>query len=161
MLIREFNENYTSNVKDIMLQICLNEYKCNQWERASMYMQDWRKWILDQQFEYFRFYPRHMLMAFDENRLVGFSSIKKINNVTVELRRLYVLAEYRNCGIGKQLYSGIVKEANALSGISNIQAMVCVPFIECINFLEKRGFQITTLDPKKLEYRMEKSDLMR
>ncbi len=157
--IQGFNENYVSNVKDIMLQICLNEYKCQNWLSAS-YQQDRRKMILDQRFEYFRFYPSHMLMAFDENKLVGFSSIKKINDVTIELRRLYVLAEYRNCGIGKQLYSGMFREINALSGITSVQAIVEVPFIECINFLTKRGFQITFLDPKKLEYRLEKSDMM-
>ncbi len=155
MEIREFNENYVSRVKDIMLQICLSEYKCQQWGNTA-YMQDWRKWILSQKFDYFKFYPKHMLMAFDDNKLVGFASIKKINDVTVEIRRLYVLPEYRRCGIGKQLYSGILKEITALNGITSIQMLVCVPFIEAINFLSKRGFQITFLDPKKMEYRLEK-----
>lgn len=153
--IHKFNENYVSNVKDIMLQICLNEYKCQNWGNSA-FMQDWRKWILGQKFDYFKFYPNHMLMAFDEHKLVGFSSIKKINDVTVEIRRLYVLPEYRNTGVGKQLYSGILKEISAIKGITSVQCIVCVPFIECINFLSKRGFHISFLDPKKLEYRLEK-----
>ena len=153
--IKKFNENYTSDVKDIMLQICLNEYKCHMWSN-SHYMQDWKTWIILQQFEYFRFYPTHMPMAFEDNKLVGFGSIKKINNDTIEIRRLYVLPEYRNRSVGKQLYSSLLKEITALSGISNIQCLVSVPFIEAINFFTKRGFAITFFDPKKLEYRLEK-----
>ena len=152
--IQQFKETYTSNVKDIMLQICLNEYKCNSWMNAS-YLQDWRNWILSQNFDYYKFYPNHMYMAFDDNKLVGFASIKKINESTVEIRRIYVLPEYRNCGLGKSLYNKIQKEINALSGVSSIQILVCVQFIEAINFFERRGYHITFLDPKKMEYRME------
>lgn len=152
--IKPYKESYVSNVKDIMLQICLSEYKCNQWGNA-VYMQDWRKWILSQKFDYYKFYPNHMYMAFDGNKLVGFISIKKINDGTVEIRRFYVLPEYRGRGLGKSLYKKIMAEVTKLSGIMSVQIIVCVPFVEVINFLEKRGFQITFLDPKKLEYRME------
>lgn len=152
--VKPFKESYVSMVKDIMLQICLSEYKCQQWGN-TVYMQDWRNWILSQKFDYFKFYPQHMLMAFDGNKLVGFISIKKINDLTVEIRRFYVLPEYRNSGIGETLYHQIMDEVNKLTGITNVQILVCAPFLEAINFLTKHGFIITFLDPKKLEYRLE------
>lgn len=37
--IKQFKESYASVVKDIMLQICISEYKCHQWGNAT-YMQD-------------------------------------------------------------------------------------------------------------------------
>lgn len=155
---KQFVESYTSNVKDIMLQIYLNEYKCNQWGNVN-YMQDWRNWILSQRFDYYRFMPNHMFMAFNDNKLVGFASVKKINNNTVELRRLYVISEYRRQGIGGELYKRIFSEINKISGITSIQVIVCAPLIEAINFFEKRGFKITFMDVKKMEYRMENSTL--
>ena len=95
-------------------------------------------------------------MAFEDKKLVGFISIKKINAGTAEIRRFYVLPEYRRMGIGKQLYSKIMKEVTQLPSVTNLQIIVCIPFIEAINFLQKRNFSITQFDPKKLEYRMEK-----
>ncbi len=155
IIIVPFNEKYISSVQDIMLSTLITEYKCNQWGNAHI-MQDWRRWVLDQTYDYYKFYPNHFLMAMDNNKLVGFISFKKINDGTAEIKKLFVVPQYRKQGVAQKLYDKLMQHLPELGHISNIQLTVCAPFIEAVNFYEKQGFKITFVDVKKFEYRMER-----
>ena len=152
---KPFDEKYVSKIKDIMIDIILSEYRCQTWGQSA-YMMDWKTWILDQKYDFYKFFPSCLKLVFDDNKLVGFGSIKKEDAKTAEIKKIYLLKSYRSRGIGQQVFDALMNEAKKLNGVNMVQCYVCVPFIEAVNFYEKNGFEITYLDPMKLEYKMER-----
>lgn len=53
-------------------------------------------------------------VAYCGNLPVGCVGLKSINETNCEMKRLYVKAEYRNLGIGKELIESIIKTAKEL-----------------------------------------------
>lgn len=53
------------------------------------------------------------LVAKDGNRIVGCAGLKKLEDGICEMKRLYVLDEYKGQGIGKRLVSRILEEGAA------------------------------------------------
>ncbi len=155
VLISPFNEKFVPSICDIMAQICIAEYKCDQWGNSA-FMQNWKDWIYSQTYDFYRFYPNFMQMAIHNGKLVGFMSLKKLNESTAEIKKLFVLSNYRNQGVGSRLYDALMSHLDELGHITNLQITICAPFYEAINFYADRGFKITFMDIKKFEYRLER-----
>lgn len=52
-----------------------------------------------------------ILLAKDDNQTVGSVALRKIDEITCEMKRLYVKPEYRSEGLGRKLAKSIIEEA--------------------------------------------------
>jgi len=56
-----------------------------------------------------------LILALADGRPAGCVALRKINEDTCEMKRLYVRNEYRGLGIGKQLISKVIEKARELN----------------------------------------------
>ena len=87
-----------------------------------------------------------VLVALDGGRAVGYSYslIKEPSDLNTRdkwgcIHDMFVTSEYRNRGIGKQLYSEILRWFHS-NGISRVELEVITQNIPAVSFWEKHGF---------------------
>ena len=56
-----------------------------------------------------------LIIALDDGTAVGCAGLRKINEGTCEMKRLYIRDDYKGLGIGKRLSTMIIEEASRLN----------------------------------------------
>lgn len=99
--IREYDIKDKEELIKLWLSVCVQEHGFENWkEEISM---------LDES-EY-----EKIIVAVDDDNIIGSMAYKKINEDVAELKRVYIYSQYRGKGIAKELYSTImnkIKENN-------------------------------------------------
>lgn len=76
------------------------------------------------------------MCAIDEtNKLMGYITIAKMSDGTVEIINLFVKKEYRNQGLGTKLYKNLTSN-------KNVKKITLLSGLNSINFWEKKGFKV-------------------
>ena len=76
----------------------------------------------------------------EDNEVIGCVAFTKHSDVRCELKRLYVLPEYRKFGIGKKLLESIIEEARK-DNYKEIVLDTIKPLKSAIKLYEKYGFK--------------------
>ena len=79
------------------------------------------------------------LVAYIEDRAVGCVGLKKFEEGACEIKRLYVLPEFRNLGIGKSLNAAIISKAKTL-GYTMILLDTNAEMEAAVNLYRRSGF---------------------
>ncbi len=80
-----------------------------------------------------------LYVAYYENQVAGCIALRKLNDKECEMKRLYVIPEFRNKGIAKTLVEKIVSDAKEI-GYSNM-LLDTLPFLQtAIKMYKKMGF---------------------
>ncbi len=80
-----------------------------------------------------------LYIAYYENQVAGCIALRKLNDKECEMKRLYVIPEFRNKGIAKTLVEKIVSDAKEI-GYSNM-LLDTLPFLQtAIKMYKKMGF---------------------
>ena len=79
------------------------------------------------------------LITNDLNSIIGTFALYKVNDEVGEIRKMYILPEYRNMGIGKWMLYFLISKAQEL-GFRKVELLTAKPLIEAINLYEKSGF---------------------
>jgi putative acetyltransferase len=84
-----------------------------------------------------------LLLAVHNNNYIGCVAVRKMNNTDCEMKRLYLLDEYKGLGIGKQLVNAIMQKAAQL-GYKTIKLDTLPKLDKAIDIYKKIGFKETT-----------------
>lgn len=83
-----------------------------------------------------------LLLAIVEQENAGYVALRKIDNSTCEMKRLYVRPEYRGKGLGKQLSVEVINEARKI-GYTLMKLDTIPSMKEAIKLYETLGFKRT------------------
>ncbi|BDS10744.1 GNAT family N-acetyltransferase [Aureispira anguillae] len=75
-----------------------------------------------------------------KERVVGTGGLYRLNDQTVELRKMYLLSEHRGKGLGKWLLTTLLDEAKRL-GYKRVELETASVLKEAIGLYKKYGFQ--------------------
>lgn len=82
-----------------------------------------------------------ILVALDDDKIIGFIFYAKssigMDNVSAEIRSIYILPDYQRKGIGKQLFEGAIEELKK-RGYANL-VVACPSNSRCIEFFMAMG----------------------
>jgi GNAT superfamily N-acetyltransferase len=100
-------------------------------------------------FEYLVYFPPEgifYLVKFDD-KIAGMGGLKKINDVEVEIKRMYVQPQFRGKGIGKAIMDKLLKKAKEFN-YSTVR-LASASFMKPAHKLyESSGFNYTTAFPE-------------
>jgi putative acetyltransferase len=82
------------------------------------------------------------LVAMDDDTLIGTGAIRRLNENTAELKRMWLLEAYHNQGIGYRLAQALFSFAQA-AGYRHICLMTGALQIRAISFYQRLGFYYT------------------
>ena len=128
------------DIKDFIKQIIVNEFSIDYWD----------EWLEEQDYESLKVMPNIFVSCEKQNRLIGICSIKVISSNECYLNSFYVLKEFRNKGIGTQLYNMCENYARE-KGFKGINLIVDPHFKEAIKFYEKINYVFDKYDSKEIE----------
>ena len=80
------------------------------------------------------------LVAYDGDRLVGTGAIRRLDDATAELRRMWLLEPYQGRGIGYRLWSDLAGFARR-AGYRRVRLTADAASTRAIVFYERLGFQ--------------------
>ncbi len=129
--IIEYNNNYFSKLQKFLINVAVKEYNYSEW--------------LDY-FNEMKFLPQNadevFYIAIDNaNEIIGSIGATKIDNNVVKLHSLYVNKDYRNNGVGKNLYNTLLKFITQ-KNYTTIILNTFDKFNIAIKFYEKEGFSL-------------------
>ncbi len=85
--------------------------------------------------------PKGELLVYEkDNKIVGIVAYQGLSQTICEMKRLYVLPEYRNSSIGKQLILSIIEHAK-IAGYKEMVLDTIVPLEAAIYLYKKYGFE--------------------
>jgi putative acetyltransferase len=87
----------------------------------------------------------HFAVLTDADRIIGTVGLFNLGKGTVELRKMYLAAEYRGRGLGKRLLEHALSTARAL-GFRRVTLETASVLQEAISLYEKSGFKPFTPD---------------
>lgn len=125
--LREYNENDKEQITKLWVNVCVEEHGFEDWIEGMG--------ILDEEeFE-------KIFVAVLKNRVIGTIAYKKVDNITAELKRVYIYPEHRGKGIAKNLYNMILDEIKE-KGYKKIIIETFEKFQSGINFYYKNNFKL-------------------
>ncbi|MGH9850337.1 MAG: GNAT family N-acetyltransferase [Blastocatellia bacterium] len=81
-----------------------------------------------------------LLLALHENRAAGCVALKKLDDQTCEMKRLYVRPSYRNLRIGKALVDALIREAQ-VAGYRRMRLTTVMTMERAISIYQSWGFK--------------------
>ncbi len=81
-----------------------------------------------------------LLLALHENRAAGCVALKKLDNQTCEMKRLYVRPQYRNLRVGKTLVDALISEAQ-VAGYRRMRLTTVMTMERAISIYQSWGFK--------------------
>jgi ribosomal protein S18 acetylase RimI-like enzyme len=81
-----------------------------------------------------------LLLALHENRAAGCVALKKLDDETCEMKRLYVKPPYRNLRIGKALVDALIREAQ-MAGYRRMRLTTVATMERAISIYQSWGFK--------------------
>jgi putative acetyltransferase len=95
------------------------------------------------------------LAALDDNTLIGSGAIRKVDDETAELKRMWLLESYHGRGIGYQVITHLFEFARS-KGYKRVRLQTSPEQVRAIAFYEKLGFhEIPCYNDKTSEISME------
>ena len=86
-------------------------------------------------------FPKGELLVYEkDNKIVGIVAYQGLSDMICEMKRLYVLPEYRNSNAGKQLILSIMEHAKK-AGYKEMVLDTIVPLQAAIHLYKKYGFE--------------------
>ena len=82
-----------------------------------------------------------LLLAYDSSQLAGCIALRRLEEQTCEMKRLFVREEFRGQGLGRQLIAGIIQEAKQI-GYRNMRLHTLPPKMnDAIGLYRSYGFK--------------------
>jgi ribosomal protein S18 acetylase RimI-like enzyme len=82
-----------------------------------------------------------LLLAYDSSQLAGCIALRRLEEQTCEMKRLFVREEFRGQGLGRQLIAGIIQEAKQI-GYRNMRLDTLPPKMnDAIGLYRSYGFK--------------------
>ena len=81
-----------------------------------------------------------LLLALHENRVAGCVALRKLDDQTCEMKRLYVRPQYRNLRVGKTLVDALIREAQG-AGYRRMRLTTVVTMERAISIYQSWGFK--------------------
>ncbi|PKM79959.1 MAG: GNAT family N-acetyltransferase [Firmicutes bacterium HGW-Firmicutes-14] len=83
-----------------------------------------------------------LLLAIEDGEIAGCIALRKLNETDCEMKRLYVRAKFRGCGIGKKLTEAIISEAKGI-GYTRMFLDTFINMKAAVGLHKSLGFKIT------------------
>ncbi|HEX8833279.1 MAG TPA: GNAT family N-acetyltransferase [Abditibacteriaceae bacterium] len=80
------------------------------------------------------------LVLADNNKIVGTGAIRRIDNYTCELKRMWFLQEYRGRGFGKEMAQSLLKRARQM-GYKRVRLDTSPELVQATGLYVRLGFQ--------------------
>ncbi len=81
-----------------------------------------------------------LLLAIYENQAAGCIALRRLDSKTCEMKRLYVLPEHRELGVGKRLVEVVIEEARKL-GYARMRLDTLASMIQAQTLYKSLGFE--------------------
>lgn len=95
------------------------------------------------------------LVVLDDDQVIGSGALRRINNETTELKRMWLLEVYHGQGIGYRLITRLIDFAR-INGYSRIRLQTSPEQVRALDFYRKIGFrEIPSYNEKESEISME------
>lgn len=127
------------NIRDFIKEIITNEFNIDYWN----------EWLDKQDYEVLKVTPNILVSCEENDKLIGICAIKFIDNKAY-LNSFYVLKEYRNKGIGTELYNRCENYAKD-NNYERIDIKVDPHFKDAIKFYEQRRYIFDKYDDEQKE----------
>lgn len=125
--IREYNIKDKEQVVKLWVDVCVEEHGYKEWQEGIEELEE-------EEYE-------KILVAVCDEQLVGTMAYKKIDDETVELKRVYLYPEHRGKGIAKKLYETML-DIIKTKKYNEILVETWENFQSGINFYYKNNFKL-------------------
>lgn len=83
-----------------------------------------------------------IVLCVEENNYIGCAALRRFNHNAGEIKRMYVIPDYRNKGIANQLLKRLIEKANTLN-YAYLYLDTLDTMHDAINLYRKNGFEET------------------
>ena len=142
MQIIEYREKYKQQIIELLVEVAVNEYGFKEWEKW------FRLFTID---NYIKNGGNCWIAINDEDKVIGTISLRKIDNITAEVKYLYIKKSERRKGISSLLMMKLIEYANS-NNYQKLQLDTYKEFKEAIFFYEKFGFKVKEKIENKFIY---------
>lgn len=125
--IREYNIKDKEQVVKLWVDVCIEEHGYKEWKEGIEELEE-------EEYE-------KILVAVCDEQIVGTMAYKKVNDETVELKRVYLYPEHRGKGIAKKLYETML-DIIKTKKYNEILVETWENFQSGINFYYKNNFEL-------------------
>ena len=132
MEIIEYKEKYKQQIIDLLIEVAVKEYGFQEWEKW------FRLFTID---NYIKNGGNCWVAINDEDKVIGTISLRKIDNITAEIKYLYIKKEERRKGISSFLIDILIDFAKK-NKFQKLQLDTYDEFQAAINLYKKTGFTI-------------------
>ena len=139
--ILEYRSEYRKKTINLLIKVAVEEFG----------FKDWKKWFEIFENETYKENDGNCYIAIDNNNVIGTISLRKINDITAEVKNFYLEKEYRGTGIAQDLFNTIIEFAKAKK-YKRLELDSYKEFNRAIKFYEKNNFYLETVENNKYIY---------
>lgn len=132
MKIIEYDTKYKEKTINLLIKVALKEFGFEKWEI----------WFKKFKNQYYKLNGGNCWICIDENdEVIGTISLRNIDNISGEVKTMYIEKEYRGTGIAQELMNTLTNFAKS-HGYKRLQLDTYAQFNRAIKFYEKNQFQL-------------------
>lgn len=132
IIIVKYEDKYKDKIIEFLINVAIGEFGYTEWEN----------YFKTKSFDAYKNDEGEFLIALNSSgNIIGTCGALKKNDKTVKLNSFYILSEYRDKGIGKELYNMIM---NYIVEKNYKEIILCTfeKFNIAIEFYKKRGYKL-------------------
>ena len=140
--ILEYTNKYKDKTIDLLIKVAVKEHGFKEWE-------NWFRIFENQKYKE---NDGICYIAIDNNdNVIGTVSLKKLDNISGEVRNFYIEREYRGTGIAQKLLNTIIEFAK-IKKYKRLELDSYKEFSRAINFYKKNNFYLRKIENNKFIY---------
>lgn len=139
MKIINYEPKYQNQIKDFLIDICVNEFHKISW-LDYLQNKDFSPYLKDSNF----------IIVLDDNQIIATCGMLKINEDIIKLNSFYVKKNYRHKGIGNKIFD--ISESFAKNnGFKKIILCAHKSFSDSIEFYNNHNYKLYKVETDNME----------